>query len=162
MSDPDTRTSTQVVRGVGALAAETVAEAAALVATLARQAGQSAATAEAEGIRARSSALSVSIELVYTRASRELATSNRGHSDQASLAQTLANAADAPLRVCQLARNLVLLATDLATGALPERRSDLSGVVQLAAGACACAALLVQVNRALDAHDPRWIRASQA
>jgi hypothetical protein len=56
--------------GVGALAADMVAQAAELLAVVARQAGQDAATTQAEAIRARASALALSNEVAFTRASR--------------------------------------------------------------------------------------------
>jgi hypothetical protein len=45
---------------------------------------------------------------------------------------------------------------------MQERRLDLWGVVQLAAGACSCAALLVCANAALDSDDPAYVQARQA
>jgi hypothetical protein len=162
VSDPHAGAGTQVVRGVGALAAGTLAEAGALVAALARQAGQSAPAARAESIGARASALSVSNELAFVRASRQLDAADHGHGDDAGLARARASAAAVPLQVCQVASDLVVLATDLAAGPMPERRLDLWGVVQLAAGACSCAALLVCANAALDADDAAYVQARQA
>ena len=162
MSDPHAGAGTQVVRGVGALAAETLAEAAALVAAFARQAGQGSPAARAESIGARASALSLSNEMAFARASRQLDAAEHGQADDAALARARASAADVPLQVCQVASDLVVLAADLASGPMPERRLDLWGVVQLAAGACSCAALLVCANAALDADDPRSVQARQA
>ena len=85
-----------------------------------------------------------------------------GQADDAALARARASAADVPLQVCRVASDLVVLATDLASGPMPERRLDLWGVVQLAAGACSCAALLVCANAALDADDARSVQARQA
>ena len=161
VTDPHAGTRTQVVRGVGALAAETLAEAAALVAALARQAGQAGPAVRAESISARSSALSVSNELTFARATRQLDT-DHPPADDAALARARASAADVPLEVCQVASDLVVLAADLASGPMPERRLDLWGVIQLAAGACSCAALLVCANAALDTDDARCVQARQA
>jgi hypothetical protein len=162
VSDPHPGAGTQVVRGVGALAAETLAEAAALVAALARQAGQAGPAVRAERIGARASALSVSNELAFARASRRLDAADHAPADDAALARARASAADVPLQVCQAASDLVVLAAELASGPMAERRLDLWGVVQLAAGACSCAALLVCANAALDADDARCVQARQA
>jgi hypothetical protein len=162
VSDQHAGAGTQVARGVGALAADALAEAAGLVAALARQSGQAAAAARAESIAARSSALSVSNELAFVRASRRLDSAARGQGDDAELRRTLASAADVPLQVCLAAGDLVVLAADLVSGPMPERDLDLRGVVQLAAGACACASLLVSGNTVLEPDDPRRVRAHEA
>jgi hypothetical protein len=148
-----------VVRGVGAVAAEMVAQAAELVAVLARQAGHSARAADARSISARASGLSVSNEIAFVRASRELHGARAGRGDESDLAHALANAADVPLRVCEIASELVLLACGLATGPLSSCAADLAGVAQLADGACSAAALLVSANSVLDVEDPRRARA---
>ena len=151
-----------VVRGVGAVAAEMVAQAAELVAVLARQAGHSAIAADAQSISARASGLSVSNEIAFVRASRELRAARGGHGDESDLAHAIANAADVPLRVCEIASDLVLLACGLATGPLSSCAADLAGVAQLADGACSAAALLVSANSTLAADDPRRAQARAA
>jgi hypothetical protein len=143
------------VRGVGALAADTVAQGAELVAVLARQSGLGTATAQAERIRARASALSISNELAFTRALRELDAAIVGEGDEFGLTRALAGAVDVPLAVCQVANDLVLLAAELATGPLSHRCADLCGSARLAAGACDAAALLVRANLTVAAGDPR-------
>jgi formiminotetrahydrofolate cyclodeaminase len=145
-----------VVRGVGALAADLVAQAAELVAVLARQAGQGASAGQAERILARASALSVSNELAFTRAARALEASNSGgQADELALSRSLADAVEVPLQVCQVASDLVRLAAQLATGPMSQRWADLCGVAQLAAVACDTAALLVRANLGADPADPR-------
>lgn len=162
MSDAHATPKTLVVRGVGALAADTVAQAAELVVVLARQAGQSAAAAQAQRILASASALSVSNELAFARASRELEASLGGQGDERALGQALASAVDVPVRVCRAACDLVVLAGELAAGPISARRADLCGVAQLAAGACATAALLARSNLTLGPEDPRRIQVDQA
>jgi formiminotetrahydrofolate cyclodeaminase len=125
------------------------------VAVLARQAGQGASAVQAERILARASALSVSNELAFTRASRALDASNSGQTDEFALSRSLADAVEVPLRVCQIARDLVLLAEELAAGPMSQRRADLCGVARLAAGASDAAALLVRANAAVGRDDPR-------
>lgn len=144
-----------VVRGVGALAADSVAQAAELVAVLARQAGQGTSAGQAERILARASALSVSNELAYTRASRALDASNSDQADEFTLSRSLADAVEVPLRICQVASDLVLLAAQLATGPMSQRYADLCGVARLAAGASDAAALLVRANPTVGPDDPR-------
>ena len=150
-----------VVRGVGALAADMVAQAAELLAVVARQAGQDAATTQAEAIRARASALALSNEVAFTRASRQIEAARRGQSGDVTLAQAAASAADVPLRICQAANDLTLLAAELASGSMSQRSADLCGIAQLAAGACSAAALLVHANSGLAADDPRRSSAAQ-
>jgi hypothetical protein len=150
-----------VVRGVGALAADLVAQTAELVGVLARQAGQGESAAEAGRIGARAAALSVSNELAFTRASRELDASISGEGEEVALTPALADAVEVPLRVCQVASDLVLLAAELAAGPLSQRRADLCGIAQLAAGACDAAALLVCANSTVGRTDPRRSRAEQ-
>jgi formiminotetrahydrofolate cyclodeaminase len=150
-----------VVRGVGALAADSVAQAAELVAVLSRQAGQGSGAAQAERIRVRAAALSVSNEVAFTRASRELDASSSGEGDELALTQAVAGAIEVPLAVCQAAHDLVLLAAELASGPLSERRVDLCGAAQLAAGACDAAALLVRASLAVGPADGRRSRAEQ-
>ena len=150
-----------VVRGVGALSADLVAQAAELVAALSRQAGLRSSAAQAERIRARASALSVSNELAFTRASRELDASTSGERDELALAKALAGAVEVPLAVCQAAHDLVLLAAELAAGPMSQRRADLCGAAQLAAGACDAAALLVRATVTVGPADERRSRAEQ-
>jgi hypothetical protein len=155
MSAVPSGAATFAVRGVGALAAETVEQNAELVATLARQAGLGAATAQAEHIRARAGRLSLRNELAFTRAARELDASIEGRGDEFALTQALAGAVEVPLEVCEVANDLVLLATELAEGPLSQRAADLCGSACLSAGACDTAALLVRANLAVGAADPR-------
>ena len=103
MSDPHAGAGTQVVRGVGALAAETLAEAAALVAALARQAGQGSPAARAESIGARASALSVSNEMAFLRASRQLDAADHGQADDAGRSRERGRAP--PMSRCRSARS---------------------------------------------------------
>ena len=107
-----------VARGVGALAADTVAQCAELIALLARQAGMGAYAAQAVRIHARASSLAVSNELAFTRASRELEASIGGQGDEFALTQALAGAVEVPLRVCQAASDLVLLLKEASTAGL--------------------------------------------
>jgi formiminotetrahydrofolate cyclodeaminase len=139
-----------------------VAQAAELLAVLARQAGRDDATTRAESIRARASALALSNELAFTRASRQLDAALRGQSDDLTLTQAATSAADGPLRICQAANDLTLLAAELAAGPMSQRSADLCGIAQLAAGACNAAALLVRANSALAADDPRRSRADES
>jgi formiminotetrahydrofolate cyclodeaminase len=138
-----------------------VAQAAELVVVLARQAGQSASAAHAGRIGARAVALSVSNELAFTRASRELDASIGGEAEEVALTPALADALEVPLRVCQVASDLVLLAAELAAGPMSQRRADLCGVAQLAAGACDAAALLVRANLTVGPTDSRRSLAEQ-
>jgi hypothetical protein len=150
-----------IARGVGALAADTVAQCAELLALLARQAGVGAYAAQAVRIHARASSLAVSNELAFTRASRELAASIGGQGDEFALTQALAGAVEVPLRVCQAASDFVLLAVELAAGPLSHRSADLCGSAQLAAGACDAAALLVRTNLTVGDDDARRSLADQ-
>jgi formiminotetrahydrofolate cyclodeaminase len=152
-------TPSSVVRGVGAAAADVVAQAAEFVAALARGEGQSASAAQAQAIAARAASLSVSNELAFTRAWRELDASIKGQRDEFELTRALERAGDVPLQVCLVARDLTLLAAQLAEGAMSARATDLCGVAQLAAGACSSAALLVRANVRMSADDPRRSRA---
>jgi formiminotetrahydrofolate cyclodeaminase len=159
VADADGRAGGLVVRGVGALAADMVAHGAELVAVLARQAGQGAAAAQAHSIHARAAALSVSNELAFTRAVRELDASIGGQGDEFELTRALARAAGVPLQVCQVASDLVLLAAELAAGSLSGRAADLAGVAQLASGACSATACLVRANLTVGHEDPRRTQA---
>ena len=138
-----------------------VAQAAELLAVLARQAGRDTATTQAESIRARASSLALSNELAFTRASRQLDAALRGQSDDLTVAQSATSAADVPLRICEAANELVLLAAELAAGALSQRSADLCGIAQLATGACNAAAHLVHASSALAADDARRSRAEE-
>ena len=149
------------MRGVGALSADSVAQAAELVAVLSRQAGQDASAAQAERIRARAAALSVSNELAFTRASRELDAATSGEGDELALTQAVAAAVEVPLAVCQAANDLVLLAAELAAGQMSQRSADLCGAAQLAAGACDAAAVLVRATLTVGSADERRSRAEQ-
>ncbi len=151
--------STLVVRGVGALAADAVAQAAELTAALARQAGQREVSARAQAILARAAALSVSNELAFTRASRELDASSSGQGDELELGRALERAADVPLQVCEAASDLVALTAGLAAGAMSDRKADLAGIALLAAGACTATAHLVGANAGIGGHDPRHVHA---
>jgi hypothetical protein len=157
VSDAPDAATRLVVRGVGALAADAVAQAAELVAGLARAAGLAEAQTQAAQMHARASALSVSNELAFTRASRELA----AHAGRSALSPAQSGAVDVPLEVCVVASDLVALAGALAAGPLSTRRADLCGVAQLAAGACDTAALLVRGNAVIDPGDERRGRAQQ-
>jgi hypothetical protein len=147
------------VRGVGALAAEIVERAAALVAVLARQAGEGADAAQAMRMAARASALSALNAQAFARASSELDASIGGRGDEFALTQALAQSVEVPLGICDVATDVVLLARVLAEGPLSDRSADLCGVAQLAAAACGTAALLVRVNLAMAPDDPRRSRA---
>jgi formiminotetrahydrofolate cyclodeaminase len=148
-----------VVRGVGALAAEIVAQAAELVAVLARQAGDGASAAQASRIQARASALAVLNEQAFSLASRELDASIGGEGDELSLSLALARSVDVPLDVCTVASDLVLLCAELADGSLSARAPDLCGAAQLGVGACNAAGLLVDANLTVGPGDARSSRA---
>jgi hypothetical protein len=150
-----------VVRGVGALAADSVMQAAELVVALSRDARLVEPEAQAARIHARSAALGVSIELAFTRASRELHTAAGTPGGAPELSQAQARAVELPLEVCQLAGDLVALAAALAAGPMSARRADLCGIAQLAAGACNATALLVAANSTLARTDERRRRAEQ-
>ena len=154
----DAGSSPLVVRGVGALAADAVAQAAELTGALARQDGQRDASARAQAILARAAALSVSNELAFTRASRELDASSGGRGDDLELERALERAADVPLQVCQAAGDLVALTAELAAGAMSNRKPDLAGIAQLASGACTAAAHLVRATAGIADDDPRCVR----
>jgi formiminotetrahydrofolate cyclodeaminase len=157
----DARVPALVVRGVGSLAADSVAEAAGLLVVLARQAGQGAAAAQAAQIQARSAALSVSNELAFTRATRQLDASLSGQGDEFALTRALAGAVEVPLSVCRVAGDLVHLAADLASGPMPDRCADLCGIAVIATGASDAAALLVRANLAVGPTDDRRSAAQQ-
>lgn len=145
------------MRGVGALAADAVAQAAELVVALARHAGLAEPQGRAAQIHARASALSVSNELAFTRALREQEAA--AGSREPSRAQS--GAVEVPLAICQVASELVQLAATLASGPLARRKADLCGIALLAAGACDTAALLVRANVVIPQDDDRRDRAEQ-
>jgi hypothetical protein len=148
-----------VVRGVGALAAEIVAQAAELVAVLARQAGHGPSAAQAARIQARAAALAVLNEQAFSVASRELDASIGGEGDEFALTQALARSVEVPLDICRVASDLVLLCAELADGPLSARGPDLCGAAQLGVGACNAAGLLVRANLTVGAADARRGRA---
>lgn len=161
MSRPGDASARLVVRGVGALAADSVMQAAELVVALSREARLGEPEAQAARIHARASALAVSIEVAFTRASRERQSTAGDPGGAPELSQAQARAVELPLEVCQLAGDLVALAGALAAGPMSARRTDLYGVAQLAAGACNAAALLVAANSTLAPTDERRRRAEQ-
>ena len=145
------------MRGVGALAADAVAQAAELLVALTRHAGLAEPQGRAARIHARASALSVSNELAFTRALREQESASA--SREPSRAQS--GAVEVPLAICQEASELVQLAATLASGPLTRRSADLCGIAQLAAGACDTAALLVRAYAVIPRDDERRDRAEQ-
>ena len=114
-------------------------------------------------IGARASALSVSNELAFLRASRQLDAADHGQADDAGRARTRASAADVPAAGLpgrerpRRARNRPRFGSPWRNGAW------ISGAwFSLRPGHVPAPALLVCANAALDADDARCIQARQA
>ena len=77
------------------------------------------------------------------------------------LAPALAQAADLPLEIAEVAADVASLAALAAEHLSPDRRADAAGAARLAAGAVGAAAHLIDVNLSTGPEDERLVRARQ-
>jgi hypothetical protein len=135
--------------GAGSLAANVVAQAALLIAALARESGDGATAAQAQRIAARAGVLSLANDAAFSAATRQLAAATRGEGDAFGLEVALAKAAATPRVICEAACDLALLAAELADTGDGSRRADHIAIAQLSAAAASSSALLVRTNLAV-------------
>jgi formiminotetrahydrofolate cyclodeaminase len=141
----------------GSAAAMTVAMAASLAAVCARRSpGSGGLAVEAAALRARAERLSVIDAEAYTQylAAIEL-------HDDAALGAALADAADAPLQITEVAAETAQLGSALAEYGEPSLQADAVAVALLSEAAARAAGNLVAVNLAVRADDARVQRAKQ-
>jgi hypothetical protein len=147
---------------VGSLAANVVAQAAQLVAALARAEGDAPTVALAHRIGTRAEALSISNDTVFTAATEQLVAAATGEDDGRCLEDALGDAASAPRVICETARDLALLADTLAHTCDGVRRADYVGIAHLSAAAASTALELVRSNLVIGDDDRRLATASSA
>ncbi len=155
--------------GGGALAARTLAQAAALIADAARRAapdwdGADGAAAQAQALARRAALLRAQNAAAFGAASEALAgtiASDRAAIRDHLLGDLLARAADAPLAIAQAAADAAALGVEVAEHAPGFAAADAMAAAATAAGAARAAAHLVAVNLATRADDPR-LRAARA
>jgi hypothetical protein len=141
--------------GACSLAANVVAQAAMLIAALAREAGDEATAAEAQSIGTRAGVLSVSNDVAFAAATQQLVAAATGEDAGFWLEIALSDAASTPTVICATARDLAVLAAELAQTGDVTRRADYVGIAQLAAAAASSAALLVRTNLVISDDDWR-------
>jgi formiminotetrahydrofolate cyclodeaminase len=144
---------------IGPIAARVVADAAGLVAELAREFGDDAGAAQADTLRMRATALAAEDARAYGAAASRLAGSG---GQDVELGRALDEAAAAPLRIAETAADVAALAAALQDRVVPEALPDLAGAALLAEGAARVGAHLVAVNLVVQADDERLRRASAA
>jgi hypothetical protein len=164
-SEPEpggTRDSSQQPLGVGSLAANVVAQAAMLVAALARAEEDGGTAAQAWRIGARAGALSISNDAAFASATRQLVATATGEGDGFWLESALAEAAATPGVICATACDLAQLAAHLADTCDGVRRADYVGIAHLSAAAASTSAVLVRSNLVIGDDDSRLMAASAA
>jgi hypothetical protein len=155
-------TATATPLGVGSLAANLVAQAAAVIVLLARETGDGCSAAQAQRIARRAGVLSASNDVAFTAAIDQLAATATGSSDGYLLTLALGDAAALPRVICETAADLALLAAELASSGDSARRADYIGIAQLAAAAAETSALLVRTNLTISDDDWRLTSAMTA
>jgi formiminotetrahydrofolate cyclodeaminase len=145
--------------GGGAAAALTTGMAAGLLAMVARRSDDwdesRAAAAQAETLRRRALRLATTVERAYGRALEVLDTPPGDD----ELGTALERAADAPLRLADLAADVALLAADIAERGDPSLRPDAAVACVLAEAGARAGAELVLVNLRTTPNDERLTRA---
>ncbi len=147
--------------GGGSAAAIVAALAASLVAMAGRMARATwppaaAAVAQAEALRARAAPLADEDSAVYGAAAELLELPGAGDEE---LGRALEVAADVPLRIAEVAADIVLLAAHFVSEGPPEGRGDAAVGAALAVAAARAAAHLVEINLGATATDVRVLRA---
>jgi formiminotetrahydrofolate cyclodeaminase len=151
--------------GAGAVAAVCASLAAGLVVMVAKGSHGSwteagGVAAQADALRRRTASLAGENAGAYEAALELLDRSREGEgAGDLALAGTLEAAAEAPLRVAEQAATVAELAGEAARDGAPELRADAVAAAQLAAAAAHGAGLLVEINLAVGADDPRVERA---
>jgi len=84
------------------------------------------------------------------------------HDTGQRMTQTLLRAADVPLAIAEVARDIADVALEVVPHSERDQRPDVLVAVTLAAAGARTAATLVRVNRALEPDDPRAARAAAA
>jgi len=141
--------------GAGSLAANLVSNAASLIASLARAAGDGGSAAQAGRIGRRARVLSESNDVAFRVALGQLEAASIGDADGFRLTLALGDAAAVPLAICEVASDLTLLAADLADSGDSARRVDYIGIAGLSAAASSASALLVRSNLTVTEDDWR-------
>lgn len=151
--------------GAGAAAALAAASAAALVTMAARRSigdwdEAAGAAAQSEALRIRAAGLAAQIESAYDRVLRLRA--QTGEPDERrdeALRQALERAANAPLRLAEVACDVAELGLAVGERGDPALAPDVASAAVLAEGAARVAAHLVDVNLATPTADERVTRA---
>lgn len=147
------------IPAAGPLAAVVTAEAAAVVAAVARFSGDEAAAAQAESLRARARPLAAADAEAYAAAAARLA-SREG--DDFALGRALEDAADVLLEIADAAADVAELAALVADRCRPALRPDAAAAAMLAEASARAAAHLVEVNLAVEQDDQRSRRCRAA
>jgi hypothetical protein len=148
--------------GAGSLAANVVAEAASLVVTLARSAGDGPSAAQAGRIETRAAMLARSNDEAFAAATTQLEAAASGTADGFLLTLSLGDAAALPRVICETAADLALLAAELSESGDSARRVDFVAIAELAAAAANASALLVRTNLTIADDDWRVTSANVA
>jgi formiminotetrahydrofolate cyclodeaminase len=119
-------------------------------------AGGAAAVAQAEALRARAAPLADEDSAVFGAAAELLELPGAGDDE---LGRALKAAAAVPLRIAEVAADIVLLAAHIVSEGPPEGRGDAAVAAALAAAAARAAAHLVEINLGATATDVRVLRA---
>jgi formiminotetrahydrofolate cyclodeaminase len=121
--------------------------------------GAAGAVAQADALRRRANALTLSNTLAYddARAALSGGVTLPGTHEQRdwAIGRAVAAAADPPLALAGCANDVAQLARTLATHGAPEIRADVVAAGELAAGAAASAAHLVDVNLVVGSDEER-------
>jgi formiminotetrahydrofolate cyclodeaminase len=141
----------------GPLTVLVTAEAASVVAAVARFSGDEPGAAQAESLRARVLPLAQVDAEAYAAAVERLA---RRTGDDFKLGRALEDAADVLLQIADAAADLVALAAFVAERAPPDVRPDAVAAAMLAEAAARAAVHLVEVNLAVASEDARSRRAN--
>jgi formiminotetrahydrofolate cyclodeaminase len=140
----------------GPLAAVVTAEAAAIVAAVARFSGDEAAAAQAESLRERAKPLAAADAEAYVAAAAQLA---RRTGDDFRLGQALEDVADVLLEIVDAAADVAELAAIVADGCNAPLRPDAVAAATLAEASARAAAHLVEINLVVAVGDERARRA---
>ena len=135
----------------GSAAALVGAMAAALCAKVARFSGNDGSVAQAAALCRRLTALAEEDARLFATALAEL----DRRDDDFKLGRALDQAADAPLRIAEACLDVTLLASALAEQGSVQLQPDARSAAALAAGAARAAAVLVEVNLAVNIDDDR-------
>jgi formiminotetrahydrofolate cyclodeaminase len=146
--------------GAGSAAARAAAEAALLVATVARETtgwgGAAGVVAQANALADRLIELAAEDAEAFAAALEALAASSR------DIPMRLAHAAEVPLEIARRSADVAEAAALVAQRCDGRLRPDAAGAAALASGAALAAAALVQANLVVAADDPRVAQALRA